>query len=316
MASRYAVNRIEPRGSRPTIRTGWYRDLEIDATLPVVRRGKLARHSPLLKKRQTARAAKILKDLWPEWQHEYVAKMAEIAGINPRDLAVAENEIVRYRMDGDTPMIDLPRIRTTHGGSYQFDQRNCVALCIEPYSSKIWSRIGLPDHHAGAALKDVRALTNRFRRHADEATEWFYEEFFRLTADAYKGTRRIRDNAVLEVTTVGLRFEGDFQQDDLDAWLFADDTANLANPALRDLIAAAANVDFDIAELEEDAYWLPVPTALDSRNRKVVPRRVLYLSRTVGDVVQFVGVGLDDSSLGELANDVGLKLARMIAGWV
>src|SRR5205823_516414 len=98
-----------------------------------------------------------------------------------------------------------------------------------------------------------------------------------------------------------------------------DDTANLANKKLRELIAAAADVDFDVAEVEEreeEAYWLSVPTAVSARSHKVVPRRALYLSRIVGDVVQFVGVGLDDSRRGDFANDVGLKLSRMIAGRV
>jgi hypothetical protein len=320
MASGYAVNRIEsPAQRRRSVRTGWFRDLKIDGALPVLRRAKLAKHSPLLKKRQTKKAAEILKSLWPEWQHEYIAKVAQIAGVNARDLAVPGNEKVRYRFDGDTPMIDLPRIRTTNGSSYQFDQRNCVALCVERYSSKIWTRIGLPENSSGCDVKDVRALTKRYRRQADETTEWFYEEFFRLTADAFKGTKRIPDKAVLEVTTLGLRVNSDFTPDEFDAWMFTGDTPNLANETLRELIAAAADVNFDIAEVEEreeEAYWLPVPTAVNARTHKVMPRRVLYLSRTVGDVVQFVGVGLDDSRFGELAHDVGLKLSRIIAGWV
>lgn len=321
MALGYAVNRIEsPARRRRFFRTGWFRDLKIDGALPIVKRAKLAKHEPLLKKHQTKKAADILKSLWSEWQHEYVLKTAEIAGVKPGDLKIAENEAVRYRYDGDTPMIDLPRIRTTQGSSYQFDQRNCVALCIEErYSSKIWSRIGLPETCAPCDLKDVRAMTKRFRRQADESAEWFYEEFFRLTADAFKGTKRIPDSAVLEVTTVGVRVDSDFTPDEFDAWLFTDDSANLTNETLRKLIAAAADVAFDIAEVEEreeDSYWLSVPTAVDTRNRKVVPRRVLYLSRLVEDVVQFVGVGLDDSRFGKLANDVGQKLSRMIAGWV
>src|SRR6266508_726294 len=108
MASGYAVNRIEsPAQRRGSFRTGWFRDLKIAGALPVLRRAKLSRHFPLLKKRQTKKAAEILKSLWPEWQHEYIAKVAQIAGVKARDLAVSGNEKVRYRFDGDTPMIDL-----------------------------------------------------------------------------------------------------------------------------------------------------------------------------------------------------------------
>jgi len=321
MSSRYAVNTAEPSPPRSHRSLGnrWFRRLKIDGAVPVVRRAMLAKHSPVLKKRQTLNAANIMKRLWPEWQHEYVARMAQIAGVKVSELTIANNEVVRYRYDGDTPMIDLPRIRTAEGSSYEVDQRNCVALCIDPYSSKIWTRVGPPLNNSGCDLRNVRRLTETYRRHAAEATEWFYDEFFRLTGQAFEGTRRIPDTATLEVTTIGLRVNSDFTQDEFDAWLFDGDTANVANEELRELIAAAADIDFNIAEMEErekDSYWLAVPTAVHARGHKLVPRRVLYLSRTVGDVIQFVGVGLDDSQSGELAGDVGLKLSRMIAGWV
>src|SRR5256885_6233598 len=127
MASGYAVNRIESPAHRRRSRSSLYRELKTDGALPVVRRAKLAKHSPLLKKRQTKKAADIMKALWPEWQREYIAKVAELSGVKARDLAIAEKEQVRERLDGDTPMIDLPRIRTTNGVSYPFDQANSVS---------------------------------------------------------------------------------------------------------------------------------------------------------------------------------------------
>jgi len=312
MSSSYAVNVAELPSRHP--------DLEITGAVPVVRRAILAKHEPALNKRQTRHAGSIMKRRWKAgWRGEYIARMAQIADVPADELIIPENEKVRYRFDGETPMVDLPRIRTAAGCAYHFDQRNCCALCVDEFSSKVWSRIGPPEGDAGYRLDGVHDATRRYRQHAIKAAEWFYEQFFELTSQAFEGTERTRDTALLEVTTVGLRVDGDITDAVNDAWLFEDGSANLDNDELCDYLAAAAGVDCDIRELlrkEKQAYWLTVPAVVRARSGVLASRKVLYLSRITGNLMQFIGVGLDDSASGDLANDVALKISRLIAGWV
>jgi hypothetical protein len=298
-------------------RIEWAPQPRITGVLPVVRRGRLVKHSPQLTESQTRTAAELLKKQWPSWQHEYVRKMAEIAGIAASDFELAEHEQVRYRFDGKTPMIDLPRIRTFASSPHQCDQRNCVALCLDKYSSKIWTRVGMPENSTGCALEELREVTERYRSQAALAGEWFCGQFFDITESAFRGTKRIHNSAILEVTTVGLRVEDPLTEEDSDAWLFDGNAPNLANEELCEYLAAAANIQ--IEELEHtgpDSYWMAMPNTMLAANGMLVSRRVLYLSRTAGDVVQIVGIGLDDSGTGEMANDVALKLSRLIANWI
>lgn len=319
MSSHYAVD-IAESPSRYPRSTAPIPDLKITGAIPVVRRAILAKHDPKLRKRQTRRAGNIMKTLWPTWKDRYLAQMAEIAGVEAGELVIHEREEVRYRLDGETPMVDLPRIRTAERCVYRFDQRNCCALCIDKFSSKIWSRLGPPERHPGYGLDDVRETTERYRRHAIKAAEWFYHEFFRLTADAFEGTKRTRDTAVLEVTTVGLRVEGEVTGAVNDAWLFDGESVNLANDTLCDYLKSAAGIDCSIPELldaeRDDAYWVKVPAVVRQRNGVLASRNVLYLGHVTGDLVQFVGIGIDDSTKGDFANDVALKISRLIAGWI
>jgi len=253
------------------------------------------------------------------WKDRYLARMARIGGVPARDLSISEREQVRYRFDGETPMIDLPRVQTVEGTAYQFDLRNCCALCVDQFSSKAWARVGPPEGHAGYGLAEIRDMTERYRRQAIDAAEWFYDEFFALATDAFRGTERKRDSAVLEVTTIGLRTDRELTQDDNDAWLFDGAGGNLANETLCNYLASAAGVDRSIPELleyEPRAYWLSVPAVARSRRGLLVSRNVLYLGRLAENLIQFVGIGLDDSEHGDFANDVALKISRLIAGWV
>lgn len=312
MSSRYAVNTAELLPPYP--------DLAIAGAIPIVRSAILAKHKPKLNKRQTRRAGDIMKTLWPTWKNHYIARMGQVAGVDASELFIPEREKeVRYRYEGETPMVDLPRIRTAESCAYQFDQRNCCALCVDEFSSKVWSRLGPPEGYAGYDVTELGTSTERYRQHATKAAAWFYEEFFELTATAFKGTRRTRDKAMLEVTTIGLRVEGEVTDAVNDAWLFEHGSANLDNDELCEYLAAAAGIDCSIPKLlekEPEAYWLNVPAVVRTRSGVLVSRKTLYLSRVTGDLLQFVGICIDDSESGDFANDVALKISRMIAGWV
>ena len=291
--------------------------IEIHGAYPVVRRAILARHTPTLKAGQAEDAANVLAGLWPEWQNGYMAATAEAAGLSPRDLEIPTKDHVRSRYDGRTPMIDLPRVRSV-ARDYPFDQRNCAALCVEKkFSSKIWTRVGYPQDMAPCLLEDLQELTDRYRQQAIGVGEWFYRNFFDDTAEAFRHTHRHRDKATLEVTTVGLRVDPEIAEEDIDAWLFDDGAPNLHNEDLWEYLRRAGNIDLSVSDLQATEHeWWSMPIGVRTVDGILVSRRALYLMRPVGDIVQIVGIALDDSVNGEMANDVALKLSRFIASGI
>jgi hypothetical protein len=289
--------------------------VSIRSVLPVVRHAILAKHTPKLQQLNVDRAVACLHDAWSEWHHVYRSAVAAIAQVAPATIDVATHERVRSRLDGKTPMIDLPRLRTTKLATSQFDLRNCLALCLDDFSSKVWTRIGLPETEEGCSPSDLSRATAEFRRQAVVTADWFYEHFFRLTRDAFGRTKRIRVGR-LEVTTVALRVDPIYEDECLDRWLLDGDGPNLANEDLRRCVAAAADMSFDISELprrEPEAFWMSLPAAAELPNGALVSRRFLFLVRPVDDGIQVVGVGLDDSKSPDLGNEVALKMSRLIA---
>ncbi|MGZ5444932.1 MAG: hypothetical protein ACXW4P_24160 [Thermoanaerobaculia bacterium] len=318
MSARYLVTaeNIAPRFFAGLER-GVIPRIDIRGAYPVVRRAILAKHRPTLKAAQAEEAGNILGRLWPDWQHAYLAAVAEAAGVAPGKLRIPPKDRVRNRYDGNTPMVDLPRVRSVEG-AYRFDQRNCAALCVEKkFSSKIWTRVGHPQDMEPCGLEELRELTDRYRHQAIRVGEWFYRNFFEATADAFHHTHRHREKAVLEVTTVGLRVDSEITDEEIDAWLFRDDAPNLRNEDLWEYLRCAGNIDMSLSELETTEHeWWAMPIGVRTVDGIIVSRRVLYLVRPAGDIVQIVGIALDDSVNGELANDVALKLSRFIASGI
>lgn len=244
--------------------------------------------------------------------------VAERAGLPPESVEVLKNEAIRLKFDGKTPMLDLPRLQTKSGAGASFDLRNCVALCLDEFSSKVWTRLGLPAarREHGCSARDLRQIAETYRSLAKSCGEWFYDEFFSLVERTLCGTERERIGAI-EITTVGLQVEGEQSDEDFESWLLdGSEGPNLENEDLCQYLADAANLDFHPKELrtrEPDSFWMSIPSAIHLANGDLASRTVLYLVRPVDHVVQVVGVGLDDSQAGELASHVALKVSRLVA---
>src|SRR5262249_37732022 len=157
---------------------------------------------------------------------EYRKKVAGMTGVPKRYLEFDEKEKeVRYRIDGETPMIDLPRLRTGRKATPQFNQRSCVALCVDDYSSKVWTRVG-PPKGMTCDVAEIGKLCHMYRRQAQEFGEWFAAEFFKLMEGVLPKDSQTR-RGILEVTTVALRVRDEVDDDAFDDWLLQDDRPNL-----------------------------------------------------------------------------------------
>jgi len=289
----------------------------IVGVVPVVRRAMLYGFHPPLTKEQTRAAHAAFKKTWSEFADKYRNETSAVTGIPKRHLEFDEKEKeVRYRIDGETPMIDLPRLRTDRDARLQFNQRSCIALCIDDYSSKVWTRVGPPKGQT-CDVEDVGMLAHVYRRQADEFGEWFAREFFELMTGVLP--RAAQKRGILEVTTVGLRVEGEVDDEMFEEWLLTDDRPNLDNPELQRILTDAGGLDFDLRRLpdvDKQAYWISLPNTVQLPSGVLTSRRFLFLVRPSENDHRVLGIGFDDSSNGEVASDVSLKLSRFIANRV
>jgi len=319
MSSVAPIRRHEPGGAVLTYRPRWRP--EITGIVPVVRQAILITHEPLLQMSHAQEVLGVFEQVWDTWKNSYHAAVAERSNLSAADLEFVASEKVRDKIDGKTPMIDLPRLRTT-GQAEPLDLRNCLALCVDEFSSKVWTRVGPPiesDDRAWPAA-DMAAVIERFREIASACGEWFYKEFVELTRQVLAGIDSKRW-ATLEITTVGLQVAGECSEDEFDAWLLMRDENDVEGPNFENgdlcrFITEAANLNFHPRELrkrELRSSWLSIQSTIPLATGELVSRKVLYMVRPLGSIVQIVGVGLDDSVRGDLAGDAALKLSRMVA---
>lgn len=290
---------------------------QVKSVVPVVRWAILVRHSPHLTKDHPEQVLVAVKRAWGRWQTKYRDFLAQQAGLATAELEFAKKEEVRLKVDGKTPMLDLPRVQT-RSTAVCFDVRNCVALCLDEYSSKVWTRLGLPteQREGGISTSDLRGITASYRGLARSTGDWFFNEFYSMADGVFEGIERQRIGAI-EITTVGLQVEGELDEGVFESWLLdGANGPNLDNDDLCHFISEAADLDFhprELREREPESFWMSLPSAVRLGNGDLVSRTVLYLVRPVDHTVQVVGVGLDDSSAGELASHVALKVSRLVA---
>jgi hypothetical protein len=320
--SRAATALVDTTWTPTTLKNAW--SPTIDSVVPVVRRAILVKHKPALTEQRTREVHDVIKAAWPEWRQRYLEGVAKAIGLSPSQLEIIDEdkEWVRYRHDGKTPMIDLPRVRTTSGRP--FDLRHCIALCIDQMSSKIWTRLGLPEDEERAGSCDVgkvRDEVSRLRTLATKCDEWFYGELYRVAREAFANAAP-RRGGILEVITIGLQIAHHADDDVYDDWLLRDHRGpNLENGELLDHLAAATDLasgeDFATQVAgDPNAQWLSISTAVRLASSELVPRTALYLVRPVGRVAQVLGIGLDDSARGELAALAAVKISRLLANRV
>lgn len=287
---------------------------QIKAVVPVVRLALLKRHEPRLTKDRTQRAYVAFAEAWPEWNETYRHAVAERAHVQPGAVAIHPTEHVRLRIDGKTPMIDVPSLSVADN----FDLRNCAALCVDEFSSKFWTRVGPQGFAQSFSGRELTRLLARYRALAYACGDWFYDEMVRIAGDSLTAST-LHDEGRLEVTTIGLQLHEELTEDEVDAWFFDGERPNFENEDLCAFFKQAARIDYDLAEVERregNAFWMSMPMAVRLRNGTLAERTALYLVRPLERLVQVVGVGLDDSEAGDFANEVALKVSRVVANRV
>ncbi|HEV7485501.1 MAG TPA: hypothetical protein VGQ65_07440 [Thermoanaerobaculia bacterium] len=289
----------------------------VRSVVPVVRYATLLRHEPRLTDDETHRVHEAMHAMWPEWKTRYAAALAKHANVLIGDVWFNPEQEVRYRLDGKTPMIDLPEAVIAQKSPSGISLRNCAALCVHDFSSKIWTRIN-PVPPKELPVDSLPEVLDRYRSLANLCGEWFHSELKKISNDLLAGPRAANDGA-LEVTTVGLRVDDAGERgEDFDAWLFDSNGApQIDKEDFQKFMTQGAVLDYDIREVakhESVAFWTPMTTAVRLANGDLASRSAMYLVRLIGDdMTQAVGIAFDDSEAGDLASEVALKMSRVLA---
>lgn len=240
------------------------------------------------------------------------------AGIAVDRLSLVEHERPLIRLDGKTPIIDLPRLRSTAGRHVALDSRISVAICTDDLSSKVWARVGLPFPTEGTSAP-LGTKIDLFRNLAKSSADWA----FALVVSVVK---EVDDNLAvvagrrLDVTVIGtsdaaiepyLEKLRDPTASATDVFLMAGTDKELlpyfeaAKPPRTEVPASHSSTP--------EAFWFSSPFPVVRSDGSVVLRDVLYYMNVENGTSHAIGVGFDDSEAYDLAQRSSLTVARWIA---
>ena len=296
---------------------------------PVLRRAILLKISPPPTGRQADALFELLKADWTGVRDHYREVVARSAGIGLKGLDFDNRENVRCRLEGETRVIDFPRLRTRDGAAQAFDTRISMAICTEKdeMSSKVWSRVGLPLTGSavppGVSLGKLEDLTAFFRRIAIETAGWG-EAFLRRTLRHSFPDLRARRRGCLEVSVLGARdellvpyFDRLAQTDTTARELLEEkETDARFSQYFRRIAKLPANRLRDATAAEPGSFWFSSPVAVELDGGELGLRQALYYLRPTNDTVQVMGLAYDDSAGGDLAQRSAVKVSRWIANRV
>jgi hypothetical protein len=266
-----------------------------------------------------------LKTGWAAKFDEYKEIVAKASGIDLGDLGCDVREGIRCRLEGKTRVVDFPRLWFQGSAILAFDTRITMAICVEEaeMSSKVWSRLGLPQSQGlrpVVTVDKLGTLTRRFRRIAVPTSGWAMS-LLRRTIRALFPDLKMRRRGCLEVSALGARDE--YLAPAFEKLAFSEATAQglLSDPALerrfsqyfRGATKSPVSRLRDVSVNEPGSFWFSSPVSVELGNGELGIREVLYLLRPTDDAVEAIGLAYDDSVAGDLAQRSAVKVARWMA---
>ena len=290
---------------------------------PVVRSAALLTLGPGSPTRDEAE--EIARQVVAEWEAHEAKHLTDIATQlgylegatrHPRSNASIHHE-------GDTVVVDLPRFLL----SGSIEARICIAMCTGDKSTKVWMRVGMPisdssgRYPEGFVTEDVGSVIRSYRKIAHAGREWartFFRGFRKAARPAGVFMRR---GGSFDVITLGVNDDEVMSAmellDDRDARVASLLESDRGQYVLRyiDLALKAATSEDESPRTRatRERVWFVSAVPLVSPQNMLEERRVLFLMVSSGDEAIAVGVGYDDSHIGDLSQRSSLRAARWIA---
>lgn len=291
----------------------------VKRVVPALRRGVLLELDPSPSKRVAAQLVNSLKSEWARRSGEFFSLIADQTQLPRTDLDFsADGKVARY-WEGQTLVLDFPRVLSSNE-KFPFDTRLCFAICTKK-STKIWSRVSLPYGYRtsdaiGTPLSTLSELIGVFRPLAIVTLNWALSLALEVVGRSTSVSSGVEQ--LVEVTALGIRDHR--LKEPFESLAISDLSAEefLSEPAVDRELSAYANLVANlngplslIGNIEPESFWFSAPATVEVNAGVLQNRELLYLVRAEeGGLTQAIGLGYDDSAMGDLANRSAIKTIR------
>jgi len=292
---------------------------------PVIRVGILIDFTPKPTKSQAKYLIGQLIKNWKDAQEKYKEIIATEAKISSEDLRFYGEEGSWTRWEENTYVLDLPRIQfTDYKYQNSFNTRLCVAICTGKMSTKVWSRVGMPldESHVKARLAIPIARLNHvaalYRKIAQATANWMSNQLIEIARIKHP-KMKIKQRREIEISAFGLRDKGletsfeQFTETEINAIDILKEKE--ANNRLSFYYQNASNKKDDLYNLsmeDPNSSWFTSSVKVLTTRGYFQTREVLYLMRPINEKTELIGLGYDDSAMGDLAHRSVIKVSRWL----
>lgn len=293
---------------------------------PFIREGLLVKITPPLDDDKAIEIGNLIIENWYSWLDDYLEMIAEVSNENIDNLRFIEDHHIIPKQearaldkwDALARVIDFPRLQCFRDKRVIFDTRICFSLCTkDAYSSKLWSRVGLCESEDpyGVTVKDLPILTRKYKEIAASSCEWAFQKAKEILGTA------IKKRSSLEISSYGIKDKSlkDYFERITDeriplSELIKDTCIESKLLIYLDNILDTENSIQKFINTKESGkfLWFTSPIYIETINKEVEVREVLYLMRSVGNKDEAVGLRYDDSLHGDLARKSALEVARWL----
>jgi hypothetical protein len=287
---------------------------------PVYRRAILSVVSPRLTRGRAAALAARFGEHCAARLPELKQVLAQACDNPNSGLAVEEGSEFRVRNEGSTIVLDSPRLRLSPGRHPDFDTRLCTAFCTEGLTTKSWVRVSI---HYGPYLQrswvplDKKELFLRLDRIAKKCSEWSFHRL-RSFLKSYAPHVKAAYTNELDIRVMGsnekrlniiLNSSGPYGMG-LGHTTASSTILRVLEKYVRCATAASRTPGKTIPEESDDTFWMHLPLYVANKRGTASLRETLFLNMPDGQTINSVGVGFDDSRLGDLSSAASLHMAR------
>ncbi len=292
---------------------------------PVFRKATLSKIALNLSEEYAWKYAKLFKRHYNDSFDEYLDILTEASDFNANEINFDQNEKIRIIKEETAVVVDGPRVFSKKENSVNFDSRLCTAFCTEERSVKSWMRVSI--HYDDIQDKDnyYRKIIDSEKTNilqsldqiANRCSEWSFQQLKKCLRKKHNDIN-ISLLGHLDIKVFGT------DDDDLNSVLNKPENEEkdfkrlLEKPKTHNIIkkniinSHYSNISFEkiFEEEKDDVFWMFLPLNIEDSEGIARLRNVLFLNFPDGNTIKSIGIGFDDSKLGDLSMISSLRMAR------
>lgn len=268
----------------------------------------------------------LLAKAWPQMQEEYKKVVSNSAKVNIGSVKLLQTEKPHGRWEGNTRVIDFPRLQFLDDGKPVFEVRFCVAICTGKMSTKCWVRVGPPVYQPPifpkVFISEIETVVAQYRSVTHDTSQWLFDTVEPIIRQHVK---HFTQRGCLEVSSFGIRdhnLRRHFEQ-------LSEADTNLADVLQNEDVYTKLSFYFNricnppcdlrsfiTSEESKDTLLFTSPIAVRTLDHYIKLRQVLYLMRPLNGKAQVIGLAYDDSESGDISLKSATRVASILGWWI